>query len=157
MPVELMRIRVALPTDAALVARHRAQMFMDMGKLDEAARAAFEELATDRLRILLEQGTYRAWFVLGPEGAVVGGGGVQLRTLLPRPEDVCGKEAIVLNVYVEPAFRRRGVAWALMQQVLAWCSGQGIRRIVLHPSPEGLPLYQSLGFAPNNEMIYRGE
>jgi GNAT superfamily N-acetyltransferase len=118
MPAESMRVRLALPADAALVARHRVQMFMEMGQLTDAARPAFEEHATACLRALLEQGTYRGWFAVGPDSEVAGGAGVQLRTLLPRPEDASGTEAIVLNVYVEPAFRRHGVARALMQEIL---------------------------------------
>jgi GNAT superfamily N-acetyltransferase len=156
MPAEPMRVRTALPEDAPLVARHRAQMFAEMGKLTETAVAAFEARAADRLRALLEAGTYRGWLVVGPDGRAVGGAGAQLRPLLPRPEDLHGTEAIVLNVYVEPAFRRRGLARTLVGTVLAWCQGQGIRRIVLHPSAEGLPLYRSLGFAPTGELIYRG-
>jgi len=63
-----------------------------------------------------------------------------------------GPEAIVLNVYVEPAWRRRGVADALMRAVLDGLAGRGIRRIVLHASDDGRRLYERLGFMPTNEM-----
>ncbi len=155
MSTESMPVRVALPVDAALVARQRAQMFMEMGKLPESEQAAFEQRVTPCLRTHLEQGTYRGWFVLGPEGEVAGGG-VLLRPLLPRPDNPYSTEAIVLNVYVEPPFRRRGAARTLMRAVLGWCQSQGIGRVVLHPSPAGLPLYQSLGFVPTGELVYRG-
>jgi ribosomal protein S18 acetylase RimI-like enzyme len=63
-----------------------------------------------------------------------------------------GPEAIVLNVYVEPAWRRRGVADALMRAVLDALAARGIQRVVLHASDEGRRLYERLGFVPTNEM-----
>ena len=82
---------------------------------------------------------------------------MQLRPILPRPrtgtDDLeLGPEAIVLNVYVEPAWRRRGVAETLMRVVLDALAARGIRRIVLHASDEGRRLYERIGFVPTNEM-----
>jgi GNAT superfamily N-acetyltransferase len=131
-------------------------MFCEMGRLSEPDVAAFREAAIPPLEHFLADGTYRGWFALTPDGKVTGGVGVQLRPLLPRPDVMNGTEAIVLNMYVEPPYRRRGVARALLRTVLDWCHAQGIRRIVLHPSPSGQPLYESLSFAPSGELIYKG-
>ena len=67
-----------------------------------------------------------------------------------------GPQGLVVNVYTERAWRRRGVADALMRELLRWCSGNGVESIVLHASGEGRPLYQKLGFTPTNEMRYDG-
>ena len=90
---------------------------------------------------------------------VIGGAGVQLRPILPRPASAgaaveLGPEAIVLNVYVEPARRRGGVAEALMQTVLSALARLQIRRVVLHASDAGRGLYERLGFVPTNEMRF---
>ena len=87
----------------------------------------------------------------------IGGAGVQLRPILPRPrpgsDDLeLGPEAIVLNVYVEPAWRRCGVGDALMRAVLDALADRGIQRVVLHASNDGRRLYERLGFAATNEM-----
>jgi ribosomal protein S18 acetylase RimI-like enzyme len=58
----------------------------------------------------------------------------------------------VLNVYVEPPWRRRGVAERLMRVLLTALAERGIRRIVLHASADGRRLYERLGFKPTNEM-----
>jgi ribosomal protein S18 acetylase RimI-like enzyme len=63
-----------------------------------------------------------------------------------------GPEAIILNVYVDPAWRRRGVGEALMRSVLSALAERNISRIVLHASDDGRRLYQRLGFVPTNEM-----
>ena len=68
------------------------------------------------------------------------------------PQVGFGGARIVLNVYVERAWRRRGVADALMRAVLDGLAGRGIRRIVLHASDDGRRLYERLGFVATNEM-----
>jgi predicted N-acetyltransferase YhbS len=57
----------------------------------------------------------------------------------------------VLNVYVEPEWRR-GVAETLMRVQLDAVAERGIRRVVLHASDDGRPLYERLGFVQTNEM-----
>jgi GNAT superfamily N-acetyltransferase len=59
-------------------------------------------------------------------------------------------------VYTEPAWRRRGVADALMRQVIRWAEAERLDRLVLHASEAGRALYQRLGFAPTNEMRFQG-
>jgi GNAT superfamily N-acetyltransferase len=73
-------------------------------------------------------GEYVAWLAHRPgePERIVGGAGVQLRRLLPRPDAdgrrvLIGREGIVLNVYVERDYRRRGVARRLMEAIISWC------------------------------------
>jgi GNAT superfamily N-acetyltransferase len=101
----------------------------------------------------LAAGTYRGWLLTTPEGAVVAGAGVQVRELIPRLEVLQGPEALVVNVFVEPPYRRRGLARRLMVAILDWCGAAGIGRIVLHPTAAARPLYESLGFAASDELI----
>jgi GNAT superfamily N-acetyltransferase len=152
-------VRAAGSDDIPILARQRSAMFRDMGQLP-AARV--ESLARATAAYLLEAipaGQYLAWVAesVQPPGDVIGGAGVQLRAILPRPrpgrDDLeLGPEAIVLNVYVEAAWRRRGVAGALMRTLLDTLGTRGIRRVVLHASDDGRHLYERLGFAPTNEM-----
>jgi GNAT superfamily N-acetyltransferase len=59
---------------------------------------------------------------------------------------------LIVNVYTEPTWRGRGIARALMQALMDWADTAGCDRVLLHASDAGRPLYQSLGFAPTNEM-----
>jgi GNAT superfamily N-acetyltransferase len=151
-----MLIRVATPGDAALIARHRASMFLEMNRLEEGAVSAFVAAAETCLHRMLTSGSYRGWLATDGDDSVIGGAGVLIRPLLPRPETLDAPEAIVLNVYVDPGNRRRGAARALMDEILRWCHQERIARIVLHPSEKGRPLYESMGFVPTGEMVYRG-
>jgi ribosomal protein S18 acetylase RimI-like enzyme len=150
-------VRRAVESDIHELARHRAAMFRDMGKLGPDLDAPLREATAGYLRGALPRGDYLAWVAEDAAAAAIGGAGVQLRPILPRPPEdgddlELGPEAIVLNVYVEPAWRRRGVAEALMRALLDELAARGIRRIVLHASADGRRLYERLGFAPTNEM-----
>lgn len=157
------RVRLATAADAPVLARHRAEMFRDMEKLRDDQYGTLLSAAEREIAAWLATGEYVSW-VASPSGRpreIVAGAGVQIRKLLPRPlpggEAIrLGPEAIVLNVFTERAWRRRGVARRLMEEIIAWAKAHGVARLVLHASPEGRPLYERLGFEPTNEMHYTG-
>jgi len=156
------RVRAAQPADIDVLAHHRSAMFRDMGQLPPARQDELTAATAAYLRTVLPEGQYLAWVAEDTASAqIVGGAGVQLRPILPRPRPggglELGPEAIVVNVYVDASWRRRGVAAALMRTLLGALSERGIRRVVLHASAEGRPLYERLGFAPTNEMRLKTE
>jgi len=157
------RIRRATAADAGVLARHRAEMFRDMGELPASVYDTLIDAARAYLTQAITDGRYVGWVAELDAGSreVVGGAGLQLRELLPRPDVarerlVRGPQGLIVNVYTERAWRRKGVADALMQELLQWCRGNGIESVVLHASDEGRPLYEKLGFRPTNEMRYGG-
>ncbi len=154
------RVRVATVADIPLLARHRAAMFRDMGRLDPDFETPLVHATAEYLRDALPRGEYLAWVAESTASPAepVGGAGVQLRRILPRPRLGApgiepGPEAIILNVYVELAWRRRGVAEALMRSVLKTLAERNVGRVVLHASDEGRRLYERLGFVPTTEML----
>jgi GNAT superfamily N-acetyltransferase len=68
------------------------------------------------------------------------------------PKEFRPKRAMILNVFVDEEYRRRGIARALMEQTIAWCREDGFAFVGLHASDKGRPLYESMGFKPTNEM-----
>lgn len=145
-------LRLAAAEDAPILARHRASMFRDMGEVDEPGASIIENASEDHLAAMIEAREYFG-FLAEHEGEVVGGGGVWIRPVLPRPGALQGAmEAYVLNVYTKPEHRRSGVARAIMQAILDWSREQRVNRVVLHASKEGRSLYESLGFEDSNEM-----
>ena len=91
------------------------------------------------------------------------GVGVQLRRVLPHPVGEPGGEiaiaegrhAIVINVFTEPDWRRRGLATLLMKQIIGWARAERLNRLVLHASDEGRAVYERLGFIQTNEMRFK--
>lgn len=58
----------------------------------------------------------------------------------------------IWGVYVEPAYRRRGLARQLTQMAAEYLKTLGCTHALLHASPTGKPVYAQLGFLPTNEM-----
>lgn len=158
-------IRRATVDDLAVIARHRAAMFAEMGQLAPSGVPAMREETIRYLRDAVPSGEYVGWLACATNGEVVAGAGAQCRRVLPFARAgvagaaavAVGRQAIVLNVYTEPACRRRGLARALMLAVLDWARASDIESLVLHAAPDGRPLYEALGFAATNEMRFMGD
>lgn len=155
------RIRAATEADASVIARQRAAMFSDMGRVPEALRERLAREAEAAIAAAMRAGEYHGWLAVADPDRIVAGAGVQLRRVLPFPRRegggmavAAGLEGIVLNVYTDPGWRGRGVATALMQTILAWTRTQPLDRLVLHASREGRSIYERLGFEATGEMWY---
>jgi GNAT superfamily N-acetyltransferase len=127
-------------------------MWWDMGRRDEAALDMMETAARQYFPKALFNGGYRGFLAVNQDDEVVGGGGIVVSNwpgVLGQREP---KRAMILNMYIEREYRRRGIARALMKIMIAWCKENGFLRVGLHASDEGRPLYESLGFNVSNEM-----
>lgn len=161
---EAVVIRPATAADAGVIAHHRVAMFQDMGTLPEELVQPLREASQRAFAQWIPSGEYAGWLATpaGRPAEVIAGAGVHVRSRLPRIDRSRtrvdpGPQALIVNVYTERPWRRRGVAERLMRAVLDWTRERGIDDVVLHASAEGRPLYQRLGFAPTNEMRYQGD
>ena len=152
------RIRPCTLDDAAIIARHRVEMFREMGEVptEKLAQILFEA-STIALRAELDESRYVGWFAVDENDRVVAGACAHIRVQLPRMasdwNSVSSADVpLVVNVYTEHEWRRRGVAKALMQTLMRWAESQGFDRVVLHASDAGRHLYEALGFRQTNEM-----
>jgi GNAT superfamily N-acetyltransferase len=151
-------IRPATMRDAAVIAHHRLAMFTEMGQVPTHELAA-ELLSASALALesLLQEHTYVGFLALGPDECIIAGAGLHIRPQLPRiagagTSITTGPIPLLVNVYTEPPWRRRGVARALVLAIMRWTAEQGFDHLVLHASDAGRPLYLSLGFAATREM-----
>ena len=150
-------VRRATLADIPALVHHRVSMYRDMGELAPSDEAWLVEATTAYLRSALESGEYLAWLAVTPGAPerVVAGAGLIVRAMIPRPGIAGGievREAQVVNVYTEAPWRRRGIAALVMQHLIDYTRANHLNRVSLHASDDGRPLYESLGFAPTNEM-----
>jgi GNAT superfamily N-acetyltransferase len=154
--VDGITIRLAGADDVDVIVHHRRAMFVAMmGTPDAAALAAMDVAFVPYLRRTLADGSYRGWLACTPDGRVVAGGGLIVHDWFASPANPDPRRAYVLNLYTEPEYRHRGIARRIMEAILGWCREHGFRRVSLHASRYGRALYESLGFAPTNEMTLR--
>lgn len=126
-------------------------MFYEMGYCDAAALAAMHATSEPFFAKGLETGSYQGWFAEAKD-KIVAGGGIIVFEYHSSPIDPFPKRPVVVNMYTEPDHRRRGLARMLMETMIAWCRTEGFGSVLLHASPDGRALYESLGFKQTNEM-----
>ena len=144
-------IRRATVDDVMIITHQRRRMFTEMGNIDYTETPNMDTAYSEWLAPSLARGQYVGWLALdGSE--VIGGTGAQMQEHPPMPVDLATQHMNLVNVYVEPDYRHRGIARALVQTALDWCRAEGIRVVTLHASNAGRPLYESLGFQLTNEM-----
>jgi GNAT superfamily N-acetyltransferase len=148
-------LRRASIADLDTLVSHRREMFRDMGYNDEAAMDSMSARLQVWLCDRMNAGEYHAWLIDAPDGSVAAGAGVWLMDWIPHMIGKGARRANILNVYTAERFRRRGLARHLMQAALDWCREIQIDTVILHASPAGRSLYESLGFESTNEMRLR--
>ena len=151
----MLQTQKALPEDAALIAAHRKAMFTAMGGMDDSALETMRRNCEPWLSRMIADGKYLGWIVTDANTPVASAG-LLLLDWPPHPFDPAGElRGYLLNVFVEPAYRRRGLARHLLQLCMDDAHRRGIRVISLHASEAGRPLYETLGFRSTNEMLHR--
>lgn len=143
-------IRDATLADLGTIQHHRDSMFLDMGIAPDVVSAASAP-ARAWVATRLEQGSYHGLLAMDGE-SIVGGCGVTWLDLPPNMHTLSARRGYVLNMYVEPDHRRRGLARQLIEAALTICRREGVDVVSLHASDAGLPLYEDLGFTVSNEM-----
>jgi len=144
-------IRQATAADIPHLVRLRRLMFQWMGCDDPAQLDATDTANTAYFAETIPPGKFTGWLAVTPIGEAVGSG-VVIDRHRPGPSNSSGRIGYNMNISVEPAYRRRGIARRLMQTAIDWLADQGVHYITLHAIEMGRPLYEELGFVANNEM-----
>src|SRR4051794_20297360 len=135
-------LREATPQDAPALAHQRRQMFDAISQMPQSEGDAMEAAILGYIQRAMPAGTFKSWIV-EHAGSIVAGGGLQLRTLMPRPGYVHQEpEGLIVSMWTEPEHRRRGLGRQIIEAILAWGESDGITRFTLHASNDGRPLYE---------------
>lgn len=128
-------------------------MFVDAGRADNTSLRRVTDAFESWVVPMMRSGRYMAWFAL-QDDKVIGGAGFMIMEWPPHPLDPEPLRGYLLNVYVEPEFRRKRVASNLIELALAEARKRKIRVVSLHATDESRRMYESSGFRRTNEMFY---
>lgn len=147
----MISIRPVRCDDFAAICVHRRLMFAEMGTaaatLDVASEAYAEWLAPR-----LTDGRYFGFFA-EDQGVVIGGVGLRIMDFPPNPNHpATDQRGFVLDMYVQPEYRGRGIAADLMRRAEKEMQARGIVYATLQASVMGRPLYEKLGWSATSEM-----
>lgn len=139
------------PSDVEMICSHRQEMFLEAGGNPEELR-----VMTQHFRPWLEErlgdGRYYGFKLLDGEQPVAAIGLMSIDWPPHPSHPTLDKRGYVLNVFVQPAYRRRGLASALMQAADAEFARRGITFAVLHATNTGKPVYEQIGWTGTSEM-----
>ena len=76
----------------------------------------------------------------------VGAGGVSYYRVMPTVYNPTGWKAYIMNMYVRPEYRRRGIATHILDLLVKDARQRGIDCIALEATDMGRPLYEKYGF-----------
>jgi GNAT superfamily N-acetyltransferase len=134
-----------------IAAALRSQMAVEMGHpWDDSEFPGWQERFAEYFADRQERGESQTFYARVGEEVV----GIALSSLTDDYHAYTrGRQSGRINaVYVLPAYRRRGVAKALMKACLDWLRKKGCASARLNSSEQGLPLYEAMGFKPRREM-----
>lgn len=139
------------PDDTEMIGLHRQTMFLEAGG-DPEQLSVMAEHFRPWLEERVNDGRYYG-FALCDADQVVAAIGLMSIDWPPHPSHpTMDQRGYVLNVFVEPTHRRRGLASTLMELAEAEFARRGITFAVLHATQAGKPVYEQMGWMGTSEM-----
>jgi GNAT superfamily N-acetyltransferase len=145
------QIRPTTAADLDTVLALRLAFVADVRGVQVASFAPdFVEVTRRYLEDVTAADRIRSWLAIdGGEAEPVGVVSVLSNDAPPLPEVHLAKEGYVVNLWVAPGARRRGIARALLAAAMGAAPAEGWRRLYLHATDDGRPLYEEAGFVPD--------
>ncbi|MHA6484247.1 GNAT family N-acetyltransferase [Paenibacillus sp. strain BS8-2] len=91
-------------------------------------------------------------FVVENNGRIIACAGAFIKDDAPYRYLKLRSYGFIADVYVEPEFRRQGIARTLTNATLDWFTERNIRLFRLVASDQARPIYESIGFTATKEM-----
>lgn len=99
----------------------------------------------DYFNKILNDGKFISWLAI-EDDKIVGTSGLSFYTLPPSYKNVTGDVAYIMNMYTVPSYRSRGIASSLFEKIVLEAKSRGYKKICLHATDMGKPLYTKFGF-----------
>lgn len=113
---------------------------------------ALMDANSDYYRRHMADGTHTVW-VASCDGSDAGVGAVCYSEELPSPDNPTGRCAYLMNIYVRPQWRRRGIAREIVNHLVEEARSRGCGKIFLETTGMARPLYRSCGFTDMENMM----
>ena len=65
---------------------------------------------------------------------------------MPSYHNPTGKTAFIMNIYTDSQYRRKGIAYEVLDMLVKDAKDRGVENIILDSTKMGRPLYEKYGF-----------
>ena len=149
----MIQIRRAVAGDIESLAHLRIEFLCEMGELSDDRRMALLEATRDYLTRSLPADQFVA-FLAESKGRIIATSALILQERPPSERNLCGIEGYVLNMYTLPAYRRQGIATALLAELITFARSAGAGRLLLYARAAGQAIYRNAGFTPRTGEMH---
>ena len=142
-------LRRATTADIPALCDARRRQLVDEGmppdtSIDDELRLYFETSLAD--------GTLVEW-VCEEDGEIVATAAIAFMPFPPAFNNPAGTRGYVTNMYTAPSHRGRGIATSMLPLLIDEARRRGVRKVLLHASLMGRPVYERQGFRANDSWM----
>ncbi len=139
--------------DIDTLVKTRIEVLRAANRLSDDTEMTFvERQSREYYEESLREKTHIAYLVFDGE-KMIGAGGVSFFRVMPTYHNPTGWKAYIMNMYTNPDYRRKGIAFHTLELLVEEAREKGVKRISLEATKMGRPLYERYGFVNmNNEM-----
>ena len=138
-----MEIRKAVSEDIPKIFDNRIRFVSDFSKSELSAE--FIENTLNYLKENIGRDDFLAWLAFDNDeikSIVV----MSIYKVLPTVTNISGKHGLILNVWTHEDYRRQGLAYMLLKNIISEAKTKGVDRISLKATDMGRLVYEKLGF-----------
>lgn len=143
----------ASPEDIDFLTETRIQVLRAANKLsEEEDMMLVKEQSYKYYKESFITGCHAAYLVFAGE-KFAGAGGVSFFKVMPTFHNPTGEKAYIMNMYTNPEYRRKGIAYKMLDLLTGEAAKRGITHISLEATEMGRPLYEKYGFVRMNDEM----
>jgi GNAT superfamily N-acetyltransferase len=119
---------------------------------DDIDMSAVKKQSYDYYQKALCNNTHIAYLIFD-KNVFIGAGGVSFFQVMPTYHNPSGNKAYIMNMYTNPKYRRKGIAYHTLDMLVKAAKDQGVTAISLEATDMGRPLYEKYGFVKMNDEM----
>ena len=138
-----MELRKAVSEDIPKIFDNRIRFVSDFSKSELSAE--FIENTLNYLKENIGRDDFLAWLAFDNDeikSIVV----MSIYKVLPTVTNISGRHGLILNVWTHEDYRRQGLAYMLLKNIISEAKTKGVDRVSLTATDMGRLVYEKLGF-----------
>ncbi len=136
--------RAHIPDLPELIESRMAYLHADIGAITPAQEAETRRRLVPFFKDHLDRDLFV--FCAKVNGRMVGAAYLMVYEKPFRPECTTARYGVVFNVVTREGYRGKGIATALVRQLVAAARDMALESVLLNATPSGRPIYKRLGF-----------